>query len=808
MAIPSDVSAHLNIGISASDTSVLQDSSSRSLQMLAQNQDTHDTWQCQNMDIVDACRGTSVSDSYRGNFVVYTEPCDGDFVPGLPIYKSTDRADEPLFIYALDIYPDNWSVKELQGLVRWRIVSFKNFDDRASCRIETANIFHIEFAADGQPYNYFPTIYCFDENGDEFSGFKSSTINIRCNDDSAIPGGASGASGGDSGGGNAGVAIGIIVVLLLLGGVGYYFWKHHNNRPANDASYSRSKSKDQFNDEDDIYPVNDYDDIERPLPIDGPSQHRPTLMERLKSFATPLPPVEDDPIEEDNVEDDRFMDENYKGTPPEKSYGKVRRPRNPSNISAKTAVTHNSDDDQPDVIFYDSDEQPSSPRGGSTYEPDIFEIGEPDADEVDKRLGHVNQTVPDSDRGILEIAKRQMPTLGAIPRPPSSQCKPDPPMVRTPVPRDIETVSEEADDEVSELAPSISEKPNKKDPDMDLSQRSRFRDIRSRWSDRSRSLGREPVNAARERSSSKEREPASDHIRRGQASVGKVDSDRARSMERWNAANHADRNRSWSREKAGANDYAGNRRSESKERQGASGFADSNHKNTPRSTSKDRSNSSSHADRNRSQSKERSVTDDYAKRNRSRSNERSDSSAHAQTGRSSSKERSDADNFVQGSNPQSKEFPSTGSNAARNRPTSRERSNASGHTHGSRRSRSHERLLSSSHADNNKRRTNSSERSSAKANGVVKPSNNRSVSDHLPTSRHPSGHGRTMDFGEASGGKGRGTLDASKAGETITLNPDGSVIVSKKRTREDGAIVTTNTKYANIALARNHGVDV
>lgn len=45
-------------------------------------------------------------------------------------------------------------------------------------------------------------------------------------------------------------------------------------------------------------------------------------------------------------------------------------------------------------------------------------------------------------------------------------------------------------------------------------------------------------------------------------------------------------------------------------------------------------------------------------------------------------------------------------------------------------------------------------------------------------------------------------------GTTVTKNSDGSVLVAQKRVREDGAIVTTKTKYVSIALARKHGVKI
>lgn len=167
---PFDSSQHLRFG-------------ARDVQMLHQDQaGSGNSWECRNMDIVSACRGTSVSEMYRGNFEVYEGPCRGSFVEGLPMYRSTDRPHQPLYIYPIDYYPDNWSFAPLRGLVRWRIASFETFDDKTSCRTESANIFQLEFAANGHPYDYYPTIYCFDANGNDLSGYQTSSINIRCND--------------------------------------------------------------------------------------------------------------------------------------------------------------------------------------------------------------------------------------------------------------------------------------------------------------------------------------------------------------------------------------------------------------------------------------------------------------------------------------------------------------------------------------------------------------------------------------------------------------------------------------------------
>jgi hypothetical protein len=229
----------------AQDTYMYKKYPSRDLQILYQDQDgSGNTWECRNLDIVDACRGTSVAEIYRGNFEVYDGPCQGKFVQGLPIYRSTDRPNQPLYIYPIDIYPDNWSFAPLRGLVRWRIASFKNFDDKMSCRIETSNIFQIEFAADGHPYDFYPTIHCFDANSGETSGYQSSNINIRCNDiDPATPGsgGASSYPGSSSSitsqsetkgikREHAGVIIATLGVFMIVFVAGSFLWSRYKER--------------------------------------------------------------------------------------------------------------------------------------------------------------------------------------------------------------------------------------------------------------------------------------------------------------------------------------------------------------------------------------------------------------------------------------------------------------------------------------------------------------------------------------------------------------------------------------------------
>ncbi|KAG7340166.1 hypothetical protein IV203_037248 [Nitzschia inconspicua] len=222
----------------------------RFLQMLYQDQDgSGNSWTCQNLDVVSACRGTSVSETYRGNFEVYDGPCRGNFLEGFPIYRSTDRPNRPLYIYPLDYYPDNWSLSQVRGLVRWRIASFQNFDDKTSCRTESANVFQIEFAADGHPYDFYPTIYCFDANGGDLSGYQTSNINIRCNDVAASSGGSSSGRNSDLSplpnsddgtkrehAGTITVALGFLMVLFV---VGLFIW--HRYKDHRGASYSHPR---------------------------------------------------------------------------------------------------------------------------------------------------------------------------------------------------------------------------------------------------------------------------------------------------------------------------------------------------------------------------------------------------------------------------------------------------------------------------------------------------------------------------------------------------------------------------------------
>jgi secreted trypsin-like serine protease len=53
-----------------------------------------------------------------------------------------------------------------------------------------------------------------------------------------------------------------------------------------------------------------------------------------------------------------------------------------------------------------------------------------------------------------------------------------------------------------------------------------------------------------------------------------------------------------------------------------------------------------------------------------------------------------------------------------------------------------------------------------------------------------------------------GSSSDTTSDRKVIVNSDGSIVVEQKRTREDGAIITTKTKYANAFLARKHGIKV
>eukprot|EP00980_Cylindrotheca_fusiformis_P014729 scaffold4009_cov124-Cylindrotheca_fusiformis.AAC.9 len=135
---------------------------------------------CQELDVVAACEGTSNQDTYTGIFrPINKTECSGVFEEGLPVYK---HAGGSLYLYPIAYYSDSYSKEDYRGLVRWRLSSFHHKEDK-SCRRTQANMYQIDFAADGQPYNYYPIISCFDEHGSDLSGYQESRIVIICKDD-------------------------------------------------------------------------------------------------------------------------------------------------------------------------------------------------------------------------------------------------------------------------------------------------------------------------------------------------------------------------------------------------------------------------------------------------------------------------------------------------------------------------------------------------------------------------------------------------------------------------------------------------
>ena len=172
---------------------------------------------CQDLEIIDACRATSVEGNFTGKFVPYPGSCEGDFTDDLSIYYN---AEKNFYMYALDRYPDDWSNEAIQGLVRWRIASFDDSGDKPTCRHDEANPYQFEFAADGQPYNYFPAVYCYDENGNGSSWPQASTITILCYD--IVVQAAADKESNERGGWSAmtisfSVAGNILLLMILLG---------------------------------------------------------------------------------------------------------------------------------------------------------------------------------------------------------------------------------------------------------------------------------------------------------------------------------------------------------------------------------------------------------------------------------------------------------------------------------------------------------------------------------------------------------------------------------------------------------------
>jgi len=385
-----------------------------------------------------------------------------------------------------------------------------------------------------------------------------------------------------------------------------------------------------------------------------------------------------------------------------------------------------------------------------------------------------------------------------------------------------------------------------KNDDMDLSQRSKFMAARGKWSDRGRTFGKEEYQRSRSLDDSKAAKHAKNartpmHQRTGNG--GKV----AELLSRFNnpTDNSNTPRRSKSLDNTRAKDFAQSqrktstddvesppRRSRSKERSRAQTFAQKKNSNeNTRSRSKERSKANAYADSNRrSRSRERSGANEFLSQRKN-----NNSGATTQTppkGRSRSRERSGAATYAT-------------KNAKRSASQERTASSNYAKEKDARRGRSKERSGAKEFASSGKVRPKSLEQTGARGyaenSGKARPSRSlerSSAGQHASSKRvsgtTPKGRSRSFDASKAknyASDRGKGTpktrsrsYDSSKANEfakrkqstpvppkpstIITKNPDGSVVVAKKRRREDGATVTTKTKYANIALARKHGIRV
>lgn len=632
---------------------------------------------CQELDVVAACEGTSNQDTYTGIFrPINATDCDGQFEEGFPIYKHAGRS---LYLYPIGYYSDSYSLRDYRGLVRWRLASFHHVDDK-SCRRTQANIYQVDFAANGQPYNYYPTFACFDENGSDMSGYQESRILIICKDNVVkAPEDPEVIFVVQKESSDAGLIAGIVVLLLLL--LGFGFWYKRRSKQ-DDSGIDDNESKHM-------------------------SQHG------------------------DNGEEENFI-----------NHSRVLTEDSPSSGEDK--------DDQDSLSDLDLD-KPAKPR---------------------------------SSRGKAED-------------PPASPPKRRRSMSRSKSLRDVEGFVPQT---ILNLVGNI-EKMMDKEGDNDNAKQTGFTEPK-----RTRSISN-PFNnkSAPSRSASLEPDSANAFAGRGRS--------RSRSLERSNASNFAgssrglqngpadgsmghteqdvdyeenSRGRSSSVERSKARDFAGKVRDGSIER--AKNFVDFVGK--VRRNSLERSKSEKFSEKPvkyatpvipasepssgeraigrvppaRSLSLEGSKANDFAMSKMPRDSTR---------GRSRSMERAKAADF------------------AEKRKSNNSGSQKSDVTKEGRRGRSRGRSKSRPRDD----RSLSLDRS--KANDFAK----KKRSSSIERSKANNFAAKPKERKPASSGK-------AKLGTTIAKQADGSVIVSARRQREDGAIVTTKTKYASAAAARKRGIDV
>ncbi len=702
----------------------LNESSSthRALQMLNQDQNGSNQFVCESLTVVDACRGTSVGYKYRGTFYPYDGPCDkgNKILNDYPIYRTNPSGpnDAPKYMYAIDVYPQNWSAKDLAGLVRWRIVDFENFQDETSCRVESANINQIDFAADGQPYNYWPTIYCFDENGNDMDGYKSSTINIRCNDRSNNNSNNNNDDGNSEVGGpgqqksNTSLFLGIMLALAALAFGGYILYNRcfkNKNKVEDSAKAPTTKGTTTISsndDEDDkllnkimIFPSNideeshrsdpeprtgNFDDLESPrkpfstnsIMVDDVSVftvNKPyELVERKiqKEKRAPEPPKAS-PVSSPESSQRDFIPNKFAVVPTKSRSKSSTRRADQSWIKRPNDDNDGQNDDEPKPVQHHQYKPMQRPPPHQQESPKMHlqnpslpkSASEKSSSFSEKHFSEESTFMSESLSNMFKDIDKSLDDALSLEEDDQQNRNRASPEVqdREPPGTPAGAIPRKS---VAPLFPS-NNNPNKlgKNDEMDLSQRSKFMQARGKWSDRGRGFGKEEYQRSRSYDDSKASKHASSktsrtpiHERFGETSMGGKVSEL---LFKFN------------------NNVQQPRRSKSLDNSRAKEFA-TNRRTAPapvpprRSRSKERTGASTFAQQKtnnpRSRSKERTGANTFTQQKTGNSNPRS-----------RSKERSGANAFPQ----QQK----TGIPRSR----SKERSRANTHADTNRRSRSNER---------------------------------------------------------------------------------------------------------------------
>lgn len=518
--------------------------------------------ECSDMDVVDACRSTGVSSTYLGAFKPYNGDCAGDFLPDLPIYKA-GNGNNVLYMYPIEIYGDDNSNADLRGLVRWRIVSFQSFADKKTCRREEANIFQIDFAADGQPYNYYPTIYCFDDKANDFSGYKVSTINIRCNDDVVGPGNSNYEDPApppeDSGGDTILVISVTVIVVLVLGTLGYCYFKRQQET-SGDAKDAKKKKREAKL------------EVKRQKEEEAKRQ-KEEEEERQKKEEEKELKKEETARKESSLTEEPSSDE-------EKAPTFMKAPEWMSSLNKsfhkKTPEPEKSPVPEPQSLNRSFHKKYSEPEPQSLNKSSHNKSSEPEPRSRSRsrsRRMSVDPPARDSDRNLNDAVPKDIKSMVAY-------------------------LDNMLDNEVQDISRSRSRSRGRS---AERSNANDFANSRGRSAERSKAnefansrdqpvAERSNATNSRSRSRSAERSNATDFSNsRG----------RSRSAERSKASDYAARGRSRSAERSKASDYANRGRSRSKERSKADDYAN---KSRSRSLSKERSKAADFADKSRSRS--------------------------------------------------------------------------------------------------------------------------------------------------------------------------------------------------------------